>query len=62
LRELVNDARWDFPLIVDSVATEETRAQIVRHIVKLAREQGLLRGSFAEDDKQAADLIRSLLL
>lgn len=62
LRELVNDPRWDFPLIVDSVATEETRAQIVRQIVKLARKQRLLRGSFAEDDKQAADLIRSLLL
>lgn len=62
LRELVNDARWDFPLIVDSVATEETRAQIVRQIVKLAREQRLLPRSYAEDDKQAADLIRSLLL
>lgn len=62
LRELVNDVRWDFPLIVDGVFVEETHPQIIRQILELARTKGLLRGSYAEDDKQAIDRIRNLLL
>lgn len=63
LRELVNDAQWDFPLMGEGGAVEEeTRAQLVRQMVELARTKGLLRGVYAEDDKQAIDLIRKLVL
>lgn len=62
LRALVNDVRWEFPTTgVDGAALDESRAQIVRQMVALAREQGLLRGVYADDDKKAHDLIRSLL-
>lgn len=61
LRELVNDVRWDFPLLGEGGAVEETRAQLVRQMVELARARGLLRGIYAEDDKEATDLIRRLL-
>lgn len=62
LRDLVNDPRWDFPLMGEGGAVEETRAQLVRQMVELARTKGLLRGVYAEDDKQAIDLIRKLVL
>lgn len=62
LRELVDDARWDFPLLGEGGAVEETRAQLVRQMVEMARVQGLLRGIYADDDKQATDLIRKLVL
>jgi hypothetical protein len=62
LRELVNDVRWDFPLMGEGGAVEETRAQLVRQMVELARTKGLLRGVYGEDDKQAIDLVRKLVL
>lgn len=62
LRALVNDVRWDFSVTGEGgVTVEETRAQIVRQMVTAAREQGLLRGVCAYDDKKAHDLIRELL-
>jgi hypothetical protein len=62
LRAVVDDPRWDFPMMGEGGAIEETRAQLVRQMVELARTKGLLRGVYAEDDKQATDLIRKLVL
>lgn len=61
LRKLVTDARWDFPMIGEGGVIEETRGQILRQMVELARTEGILRGIYAEDDKQAIDLVRNLL-
>jgi hypothetical protein len=62
LRAFVLDALWDFPVLgKDGQVLEETRGQLIRQMASRAREQGLLRGVYAEDDKKAHDLIRNLL-
>lgn len=61
LRDVVNDIVWEFPLMVEGVAVEETQAQLVRQMVEAARQRGLLEGVYAVDDKQATDLIRKIL-
>ena len=43
-------------------AVEETRAQLVRQMLELARARGLLQGAYEFDDKMATDLIRKILL
>lgn len=62
LRELIASTLWEFPILgQDGQTIEETRGQLIRKMADMAREQGLLRGVYAEDDKKAHDLIRSLL-
>lgn len=61
LRELVNDPQWEFPLLVEGGVVEEKRAQLVRKMVAQARKNGLLRGIYADDDKEAAGLVRGIL-
>lgn len=61
LRELVNDIVWEFPVITDNGVLEETRAQLVRQMVAMARQRGLLEDGYAVDDKAATDLIRKIL-
>lgn len=62
LREVVSDPLWDFPVMGEGGAVEETRAQLVRQMVELARTKGLLQGAYEFDDKMATDLIRRLVL
>lgn len=62
LRGLVEDPRWQFPVMgEEGEVIEETRAQLVRQMVEVAREQGLLKGVYADDDKKAHELVRDLL-
>ncbi|RDI03940.1 hypothetical protein DES46_101632 [Caldimonas thermodepolymerans] len=61
LREVVNDVVWEFPVITADGELDETRAQLVRQMVEIARQRGLLKGVYAVDDKQATDLIRKIL-
>lgn len=61
LREVINDVVWEFPLIIDGVEREESRAQLVRQMVETARKRGLLEGIYEVDDKAATDLIRGIL-
>lgn len=62
LRGLVEDLRWQFPVMgEEGKIIEETRAQLVRQMVELARGQGLLTGVYACDDKKAHELLRGLL-
>jgi hypothetical protein len=62
LRGLVEDPRWQFPVVgEEGKYIEETRAQLVRQMVEVARKQGLLRGVYADDDKKAHELVRDLL-
>lgn len=61
LRELVNDVLWEFPVITDGVERYETRAQLVRQMVELARQRGLLQGDYVVNDKAVTDLIRNIL-
>lgn len=60
LRALVDDAIFDFPVLVDGAWTEQAQADIVRELVERARALGLLRGEYATDDKVARDLMRDL--
>jgi hypothetical protein len=61
LREIINDPIWEFPVLADGVALEETRGQLIQKIMEMARERGVLEGSYADDDTKAKDLIRRLL-
>lgn len=61
LRAFVNDPLWDFPLIDECGPIKETRAQLLRQMVELARKKGLLHGAYEFDDKMANGLLRKLV-